>query len=62
MLDISDVKDICNRRFLVMYSQGSPDAYYLSMDGFTGTGGHPKQLGALESRGNGRYYCFKGYL
>ena len=43
-------------------SQGSPDAYDLSLDGFTGPGGHPEQHGGPESRANGRYYCLEGYL
>ena len=31
--------------------QGSPDAYYPSLDGFTGPGLHPEQHGVPESGG-----------
>ena len=49
-----------NGSFLVKYSHGSPDAYDLSLDGFTCPGGHPEQHGGLESRANGSYYCLEG--
>ena len=62
MVDIIVWKDICKRSFLVKCSQGSPDAYDLSLDGFAGPGGHPEQHGDPKSLGNGRYYCFEGYL
>ena len=57
MVDIIVQKDICKRSFLVKCSQGSPDAYYVSLDGFTGPGGHPEQQGGPESRANDRYHC-----
>ena len=62
MVDIIVWKDICKRSFLVKCSQGSPDAYDLSLDGFAGPGGHPEQHGGPKSWVNGRYYCFEGYL
>ena len=53
-------EDIVFYSFLLDCSQGSPDAYYLSLDGFTGPGGHPEQHGGLESRANGSCYCLEG--
>ena len=46
----------------MVVNQGSPDAYYSSLDGFTGPGGHPEQHGGPESRANGSYYCLEQYL
>ena len=62
MADIIVWKDIGKKSFLLQCSQGSPDAHDLSLDGFAGPGGHPEQHGGPKSWGNGRYYCFEGYL
>ena len=62
MVDIIVFRDTCYPSFLVKCSQVSPDAYDFSLDGFAGPGGHPEQHGGPKSRGNGRYYCLKGYL
>ena len=44
MADVIAQKYICKRYFLVQCSQGSPDAYYLSLDGFTGPGSHKNNI------------------
>ena len=51
MISYTIWKNICYTNFIVECCWGSPDAYYPSLDGFTGPGLHPEQHGVPESGG-----------